>query len=300
MLHDPKWKERDYILVRGRISDEFIERVNYKVNSLLILNDFPNLSIDFLLRSILSRLMFLKNIKKYDEIYGNIYDLRFRKTKARLIQLDDGLMTKKIIAGDYENKVKNMKVKNNPIFRYLFNLNYVADIQSFLFIVPESYKEICGALDCNFINISKKINNLADIEYKEICSVYGFFPRKLNGKSILLLQSFFEDGLVSSLDYEINMYREVLKSEGIFESDVYIKPHPKSKIDYTQYFIESEFIPKDFPYELLVRESNNNRFKKVLTINSSGVEEFATISDEVITFGTSKFKELDFSPMIRI
>ena len=299
MLYDYSWKGRDYILVKGRISDEFISRFKAKVNSVSITDDFPIISIKSPLSSILTRLKFLKKIKQYEEIYGNVYELKLRKSDSKLIQLDDGLMTKKMFEGEYNRKITHIKFRNNFIFRRFLNVDYNFKPNNFMFVVPDSYKNN-KQLSCDFINLRTKINNLSNDEYLNICEVYGFSPVKLNGKSILMLQPFFEDRLVSSIEYEINMYKEILKSEGLLESDIYIKPHPKSKVNYAKHFKGSEFIPKDFPYELLVRNSAENRFKKVISINSSGIEEFKDISEEVINFGTSNFTELDFSPMIRL
>lgn len=299
MLTDSSWQNRDYILVKGRISDEFISRFKAKVNSVLISVDFPIISLKSPLRSILSRVRFLKKIKKYDEIYGNVYELKLRKVKQKLIQLDDGLMTKIMFEGEYNREIKHIKFRNNFIFRCFFNVDYNFKPTHLVFLIPDTYKNN-KQLSCEYINVGKKINTLSDTDYLNICEVYGFSPMKLRGKSILMLQPFFEDNLVSSIEYEIKMYTDILKAEGLVEGDIYIKPHPKSQIDYKKYFKNAEFIPKDFPYELLIRESTNNKFNKVISINSSGLEAFDNIADEVISFGTSEFSELAFTPAKRI
>lgn len=300
MLTDSSWKSHDYILIRGRISDEFISRFKTKVNGVLLRNDFPIVSLKSPLRSILSRLSFLKKIKKYDEIYGNIYELKLRKVSSRLIQLDDGLMTKKMVAGEFRQDIPHISFRNNLLFRVCLNINYNVDIKNFDFLVPQSYRNYCNLLRCEFVNINKMINSLNEINYQEVCEIFGFLPSKLQGKSILMLQPFFEDGLVSSIEYEVKMYKYILEAESLKENDVYIKPHPRSNVNYTEYFKNSEFIPKDFPYELLVREPKGNKlFQKVISIHSSGLEEFSPIADKVISFGTDKFDELKIANMIR-
>lgn len=299
MLNDPAWKKCDYVLINGRISDEFITRFKTKVNSVIVKNDFPVISLKSIFSSILTRIHFTRKIKKYDEIYGNLYELKLRKAKARLIQLDDGLMTKKILCGEYQQKSKFLAFRNNLLFRFLLNINYDVDIRKFSFLVPQAYEKVISFNNCKFINVNKMINKISEPCYQEICEVFGFFPRKLKGKNILMLQPFFEDGLVSSIDYEISMYEYILRSEGLKEEDLYIKPHPRSSVEYNKYFKKAEFIPKDFPYELLVRSSNGNKFEKVISIHSSGLEEFIPITCEVVCFGTENFHELDHIPMTR-
>lgn len=298
MLYEPSWKKHDYVIVKGRISNDFISRFKGKVNKVSISDDFPIISLKSPFSSIYSRLHFLNSLKSYDEIYGNVFELKLKECKAKLFQLDDGLMTKRMVEGNLNRKINNLKFRNNLFFRVFLNVDYNFDAKRYTFIIPDSYHNN-KKLSCECINVGKKINELSTDDYSEICEIYGFSPTKLKGKSILMLQPFFEDKLVSSIEYEINMYKEMLKSEGVLESELYIKPHPKSKIDYKKYFQGSEFIPKDFPYELLVRKSANNKFNKVLSINSSGIEEFSTISEEVVNFGTENFKELEFSPKIR-
>lgn len=298
MLYDSSWKGCDYILVKGRISDEFISRFKAKVNNVSITDNFPIVSLKSPLRSILSRVSFLKKIKKYDEIYGNIYELKLRKVQLKLIQLDDGLMTKIMFEGEYNRKIAHIKFRNNFIFRRFLNVDYNFNQNQLTFVIPDTYKNN-KQLSCKYINVGEKINDLSDADYLNICEVYGFSPVRLRGKSILMLQPFFEDNLVSSIEYEIKMYTDILKAEGLLERDIYIKPHPRSEVDYKKYFKNAEFIPKDFPYELLIRESNNNKFNKVISINSSGLEAFDNIADEVISFGTSEFSELAFTPASR-
>jgi hypothetical protein len=235
----------------------------------------------------------------YDEVFGNIYDLKLRDVKPILIQVDDGLMTKNMLINGCRPNVNHLAFRNNFLFRLLLNIQYKVELKKFKFLLPESYKQSINNKNCEFINIRKKINNLSNTQYQEICEIFGFLPSRLKGKNILMLQPFFEDNLVSSIEYEIKMYKHILIAEGVAEENLYIKPHPRSTINYKKYFKNAEFIPKDFPYELLVKESNNNKFKKVMSIHSSGLEEFSTISDEVINFGTTEFSELEFTPMSR-
>ena len=208
-------------------------------------------------------------------------------------------MTKNMLLNGCKQSINHFAFRNNFLFRLLLNIQYEVEFKKFNFLLPESYKKSVNSKGCEFINIRKAINNLSNIEYQEICEIFGFMPSKLVRKSVLMLQPFFEDNLVSSIEYEIKMYKHILITEGITEENLYIKPHPRSIINYKKYFQNAEFIPKDFPYELLVRESNNNKFKKVMSIHSSGLEEFATIADEVISFGTTEFSELEFTPMSR-
>jgi len=299
MLYDPSWKLRDYILIRGRISDDFIVRFKEQVNNALIRNNFPYISLKHPIASAWSRICFLKNLKKYEAVYGNVYELKLRKFNQKLVQVDDGLMTKNILNGEHNKVIKHLGLRNFFLFRCLLNVDYNVDLKSFRFIVPESYRSESFENKCEYISVVEMINDLCESRYLEICEVFGFTPSETNGKSIFMLQSFFDDGLVSSIDYEIGMYKRILESEGLKECEVYIKPHPRSTIDYRKFFKNSEFIPKDFPYEILVRKSNNIRFEKVISVHSSGLEEFIPIADEVVCFGTSEFQELDHTPMIR-
>jgi len=300
MLTDPFWQTRDYILIKGRMSDDFISRFRAKVNSVLIMDDFPTLSLKSPLKSILTRVKFLNKIKEYDEIYGNVYELKLRKVRIKLIQLDDGLMTKKILSGEFRQEIPYLALRNNILFRTCLNIDYNVDVKCFEYLVPELYKSDSCLFDCTFININKMLNSLNQNNYQEICEVFGFLPSKLQGKSILMLQPFFEDKLVSSVEYEIDMYKYILEVENLKEADIYIKPHPRSSLGYTEFFKNSEFIPKDFPYELLVRESKDHRFKKVISIHSSGLEEFLPIAEEVVSFGTMHFNQLPLYPAQRL
>lgn len=300
ILIDPKWKMRDYELIKGRISEDFIIRFKEKVNKTKVRERFPTFFFKNLISSLIMRIAFINKVKSYDVIYGNVFMLRLRNVGAKLIQLDDGLMTFNQVTGRYSESISYFKFRNNLLFRKLFNFDFRNDFTKYLYIVPESYKLNENSCNCKFINIERLINNLSDEFYIEVCNLFGFDGKSFVKGNILMLQPFYEDGLVSSLEYEIAMYKKILNDESIKESDLYIKPHPRSSVDYTQYFLHAEFISKDFPYELLIRSSGSTKkFKKIVSIHSSGIEEFNAISDEVISFGTGDFDELDYYPMKR-
>jgi len=76
MLYEPSWKKHDYVIVKGRISNDFISRFKGKVNKVSISDDFPIISLKSPFSSIYSRLHFLNSLKSYDEIYGNVLKLK--------------------------------------------------------------------------------------------------------------------------------------------------------------------------------------------------------------------------------
>ncbi|WP_230084993.1 polysialyltransferase family glycosyltransferase [Providencia sp. wls1922] len=215
-----------------------------------------------------------------------------------VVQIDDSLMTEKLLTGSYKDEIKLSKIRRNLLFKFLFNINCDINLTKYRYLLTKEYEVFNLNYNCEYVDIFEEINDLSERDYLLICELFGYESFIFNNKCIMFLQPFFEDGLVSSLDYEISIYKHILKCEKISEKDIIIKPHPRSNIDYSFYFPEAGWIPKDFPYELLLR-LKNERFDKVISVYSSGVKEFSLISNEVVNFGTKDFPELPYMSMIR-
>ncbi|MEX9956617.1 polysialyltransferase family glycosyltransferase [Providencia alcalifaciens] len=299
ILKNKQWREYDYILINGRMSLDFIKKFKLIVNQCNIEKNFPVISFKKPLRSLINRYFFIQKIKKYDALYGNVFELKLKDNyNLDVVQIDDGLMTEKLLTGSYKDEIKLSKIRRNLLFKFLFNINYDINLTKYRYLLTKEYEVFNLNYNCEYVDIFKEINDLSERDYLLICELFGYESFIFNNKCIMFLQPFFEDGLVSSLDYEISIYKHILKCEKISEKDIIIKPHPRSNIDYSFYFPEAGWIPKDFPYELLLR-LKNERFDKVISVYSSGVKEFSLISNEVVNFGTKDFPELPYMSMIR-
>jgi hypothetical protein len=94
---------------------------------------------------------------------------------------------------------------------------------------------------------------------------------RLASKSIILFtQPFVTDGVLSE-EEQIEVLDAIIKQNP--KQEILIKPHPRDRIDYSQYFSEIEVFNKPVPIQLL--DLLNIRFKKAITITSSSVLSFS-------------------------
>lgn len=81
---------------------------------------------------------------------------------------------------------------------------------------------------------------------------------------ILLTQYFSEHGLMTE-EEKILMYKDIL-SKYKNSSAIYIKPHPKEKTDYSEFF-ENKIIPAEVPFQLI--ELSGSNVDSIITCTSS-------------------------------
>lgn len=247
----------------------------------------------------------LKKIKHIDEIYLQDHlshsQYLFNNYNYPMILLEDGTLNYDIeILKEELNKKEKLKI--NSFFRRIcvekiprkykrFGLSdkikkiYLTGILP----VPEIIKD-----KVEIINIETKWNLLSIEKKKEILDIFDINLEKLENlknekeKILLITQPLSEDNIISE-EEKIDIYSNLLKERDI--KKIYIKPHPREKIDYTKVFqnIEVVIIEKEFPIEIFMLL--NMEFKKVITLFSTAALNFKNKYD-VEFIGTKDYKAL--------
>lgn len=286
ILFDENWQCRDYYIVNERLSKGFISRLKCMVNSVRELNYFPRVRMRHPLASIIQRKKFIESLRNYQYIYGNIYELKINLNKEKnWIQIDDGEFTYLQLSESYHAKIPFEKIRNSYIFEKILDVNYDFDFSSVNYLVPdtERYRSLTNTYSINFVDMKKSFSILSNDSKNKILKLFGLDFELNIARNLILMQPLFTDGLVSTVEEEIELYRYMLKQLNIAETDCVFKPHPASHINYQTYFPQSEFISNDFPSELI--SLCNVSFDKVATLFSSGINAFSDTSRELYFFG---------------
>jgi len=103
---------------------------------------------------------------------------------------------------------------------------------------------------------------------------------KQTEKALLLItQPLSEDALVEE-SYKIALYQKMINAYGS-DYQLYVKPHPRERTDYSQVFPHSLLVKNDFPIEAL--SLLGFRFKKVMTLFSTAIH--AVDAEESLVLG---------------
>lgn len=101
----------------------------------------------------------------------------------------------------------------------------------------------------------------------------SLLPEQTGDCSVLVTQPLSQDGILSSQEIQIEMYKKIIEQYGI--GHVFIKPHPRENIDYEQYFSDCTIIKfKNVPIEIL-GFIKGLTFKRAFTAFSTAVENMS-------------------------
>jgi hypothetical protein len=235
--------------------------------------------------------LFLKTIFRGKKVYGNdhlAFSFPFYENKDSYL-LEDGISNYELerlppvkkfekigkfekfkrnyLLGDYAQALRFGR-ENSGKKIYLTNMAKI----------PEEIKSKVEILD-----IKKMWNDKTETEKKAILDVYSINEETfsmVNENSIIFLTQPFSENNILTLNEEIALYEKILSKYN--PKDVLIKPHPREEKNYSKYLKEYTFINSEFPSEFF--SLLNIKFKKAITINSSGVLSFD--EDKIEFLGT--------------
>lgn len=99
-----------------------------------------------------------------------------------------------------------------------------------------------------------------------------------NAGVLILTQPLYEDGLVSDMEKQKQIYFQILKRFQCGDGTIYIKPHPRDICDYTDF--DAVILNRFFPVEILNYQEEIH-FKKIVTVFSTAIQ-WMEIADEKI------------------
>ncbi len=102
-------------------------------------------------------------------------------------------------------------------------------------------------------------------------------------KTVLILAQCLYPADVPTLDIQRQIYRQIVDDLKQTYDRVFIKPHPRDKLDYTQDFPDVVQLGKYYPVEILNLQTKLH-FSKAVTIFSTAIDGI-TIADEKETYG---------------
>lgn len=296
------WNDAEFIIIKGRVSESFIQRLSEFSNT-YIFDYWPVIWLKKPINSLLNRIRMLGIIKGCTEVIGNIYELKldldfYKKNGVCLTQVDDGQMSLNQLKGIYNHRLNYNGFRNFFLFRYFLKINYGERKNYNSWLLPDFYRNhshsflIEDGTEIKYTDIRDKLENLDDNKRSQLQYLFGFNPTSFPShiESLLFLQPLYEEGLVASLAEEIRLYKKIIKEQfGTETNAVYLKPHPRSKINYFQFFPNCSILSRDFPYELFL--STGMTFGKIVTISSSSIDEFKEISNEIFCYGNDFIKQ---------
>ena len=132
------------------------------------------------------------------------------------------------------------------------------------------------------LNLEELVQPLSDKIRLQIAGLFldsGIFTRAGDSRKRLLLipQPLSEDGYVSE-EYKIEMYRRILREYGD-GYQIWIKPHPREKTCYADYF-NAEILPGGFPLEILDLVSGFC-FDRGITLFSSALNNSLLVKEKI-------------------
>ncbi len=235
--------------------------------------------------------------KDFEKDYSKIYvywDLGYVGTylnikKHKYTLIEDSLNSYKNIR---KNRLNYAYIFNNPV---KFRLKKMFGIG----VIPFGYSKYCEAVEVNEkegieippdkVSEFKRIKlfKMLDEEQKRMIfkTFFSGTDQKFesDGKGILILTEPF--WVTKRLPYEntqIKMYKDIIEqfSDG---GNVYIKPHPRDKISYSEVFENVIVLEKNIPMEVL-NFSDLFKVKKSITVTSSAINGI-TCDKEKICLG---------------
>lgn len=165
----------------------------------------------------------------------------------------------------YSLEYKKTIIYNNPIKKFLYNLfmnppkrpgdsNYVLSIEV-------NDKSILSNKDRRYdkmVEVPRKelFNNIDETRKKVILDVFDVKPMKYikDKQSLLILtqplyQDKFDQDIINTEDDQLKFYSDIV-SKYKKDYEIYIKVHPRDKVDYHSLNADVVFLDKDVPMEL--------------------------------------------------
>jgi len=232
-------------------------------------NNIPNVFRKILYKIFLERLrIYLKMIYRNErniEIFGQdhliessiLFSDEFKNIKFNLIE--DG-------SANYWKR--NIVVEHSKPFNYLI-VGHSDRIDKIyltgLFPTPEEIKHKVTIIDIEYLWNQKSASEKNLI--KDLFGIDKDITNNLKSKSnCLLTQCFYNNGDLSR-EKQIQLYKKILDRYSY--EDTFIKVHPLDTLPYSTIFPEYTIVDGNVPFELIYLLTNN--FKKILTVNSSGI-----------------------------
>lgn len=127
-------------------------------------------------------------------------------------------------------------------------------------------------------------DRLSDEDWNVISSIFvnelpDIKPREC---IILLTQPLYEDGLVTSLEVQLNLYHKFVMDNMSDDKMLVIKPHPRDTADYSALFPDSVILNKNMPSEVM-NHIFDGSFYKALTFFSLAAKSIN--ADQIIQAG---------------
>ena len=111
-------------------------------------------------------------------------------------------------------------------------------------------------------------------------------PKCLNDSVLIMTQPLFEDGVVSTMDEQLDTYRKIIQ-QYTDNKTVVIKPHPRDEADYSTVCTDVVILDKNLPAEILT-VCTDSSFDKAITLFSSAIS--AIEANEKIILRPDLFK----------
>lgn len=142
--------------------------------------------------------------------------------------------------------------------------------------IPKAIKD-----KVEIINLEELWSKKSEEEKKQINEIFGVNIESLqkieDRKIILFTQPLSEDGIISE-EEKIEIYSKIL--EKYQQKDIIIKPHPREKTNYSDYFPECYVMKEKYPVELMIL--NGLKVDRAITLFSTAV------------FSLNKMAKVDF------
>lgn len=191
------------------------------------------------------------------------------------------------------NKSKlRQKLTLKKAIKYILNIREMGQSKYIKTIEVNDSKDIM-IRNKKIVEMPKKmmLKALTDSEKKVIFDLFipDFDYKKYNNKNLLITQPLYQDGYFENIEDQINMYKKIIKEQGISESDLVIKTHTRENIDYKTFFHDAIILDLIFPLEIL-NFCNNLTFKKIITVSSTSVNSFEK-KGKIVILGWNWLKE---------
>lgn len=201
----------------------------------------------------------LENIEK---IYGvsHIGIGNYFVKKYNFYLIEDGLMNymEQLYKRTYKDIILNrerMGLHKNVKKIYLTGLGKV----------PEVIKK-----KVEIVNLEELWNKKSEDKRKQINEIFGVNVEALkkiaDRKIMLFTQPLSEDGIISERE-KIDLYSKILNKYQ--QKNVVIKPHPREKTDYSDYFLECCVMKEKYPVELMI--FNGLKIDRAVTLFSTAI-----------------------------
>jgi len=161
------------------------------------------------------------------------------------------------------------------------------------------------------LNLAELENlNKKDIEYvKKLLNLFNLNEKHLNNlrnnkNSVLILTQPFSESNFISEEEKIILYQQIIKKYLKKGFSVFLKPHPREKTEYSNFFSKDVFIfRKDFPIEIINFLSDFIKFDIVISVNSTSINNIKNGKkimlglsiNEKLKINYNKFLQLDLN-----